>query len=99
MLPTCTWLGLACPSKLIKSSQKPQAWFSVVESAVDVFQLDEALACSLSSRIFKIIRLDLVKWFEKQFRFGYNFCFVVFHEFFEYDNLKHQEKMSTNSVS
>jgi hypothetical protein len=84
MLPTCTWLGLACPSKLIKSSQKPQAWFSVVESAVDVFQLDEALACSLCSRIFKIIRLHLVNWFEKaekQFRFGQNFCFVLFHEF------------------
>ena len=84
MLPTCTWLGLACPSKLIKSSQKPQAWFSVVESAVDVFQLDEALACSLSSRIFKIIRLNLVKWLEKaekQVRFGENICFVLFHVF------------------
>ena len=38
--------GLACPSKLIKSSQKPQAWYSGtsgVESiqTVDVFQLDE----------------------------------------------------------
>ena len=50
---------MACPSKLIKSSQKPQAWFGVVESAVDVFQLDEALACSLSLRIFGIIRLQL----------------------------------------
>jgi hypothetical protein len=85
MLPTCTWLGLACPSKLIKSSQKPQAWFGVVESAVDVFQLDEALACSLCSRIFKIIRLHLENGLKKSnldLDTISDFCFVLFHKFF-----------------